>query len=337
MKEGAKALLGLLLAVLLLAWVFRDTDPRELRRALAGASLGMLALGGMLNLGHNVFRVWRWGALLAPVRRDMPFRPMFAAVIVGYLTTWLVPGRLGEIVRPALLSARENVPLGPCLGTVVTDRILDGMTIVFLFAVGTLVTQLPGDAAPHVDAIRASALLLTVGIAVVLAALVAASTAKERLSAWLAGRSRAIRWLGRTVLSVARGTEAMRRPALLLRIVALSVAAWLTIALGTWIGIVAAGVDVPFGAVLILLPVLALGVALPTPGGAGGYHAAMVFGLTRIFDAPRDLAVAAGILMHLAVTLPVIVLGLLLLRTERIAWGDMMAAARQVRGLGSTS
>jgi uncharacterized protein (TIRG00374 family) len=336
MKEGAKALLGLLLAVLLLAWVFRDTDPRQLRLALAGASIGMLILGGMLNLSHNVFRVWRWRALLAPVREGIPFRPLFAAVVVGYLTTWLVPGRLGELVRPALLSAREDVPLGPALGTVVSDRILDGMAIVLLFAVGTLVTQLPGEAAPHVAAIRVSALLLTGGMTVALAALVAASTARERLSAWLAGRSRAVRWAGRTALSVARGTEAMRRPALLLRIAALSIAAWLTIALGTWIGIVAAGAAVPFGAVLILLPVLALGVALPTPGGAGGYHAAMVFGLTRMFDVPRDVAVAAGILMHLAVTVPVIVLGLALLRTERIAWGDMMAAARQVRELGAS-
>ena len=31
-----------------------------------------------------------------------------------------------------------------------------------------------------------------------------------------------------------------------------------------------------------------------------------------------------------------IVLGLLLLRTERIAWGDKMAAARQVRELGAS-
>jgi len=336
MKEGAKALAGIVLAILLLWWVLRDTDPQQLRRAIAGASLGMLILGGVLNLGHNVFRVWRWRALLAPVREGLPFRPLFAAVVVGYLTTWLVPGRLGELVRPALLSARENVPLGPCLGTVLSDRLLDGMTIVLLFAAGTLVTRLPGDAAPHVAAIRASALLLTGVMAGALAVLVAAASARERLSAWLARRSGSIRWIGRSVLSVSQGTEAMRSPALLVRIVALSVASWLTIALGTWIGIAAAGVSVPFGAVLILLPLLALGVALPTPGGAGGYHAAMVFGLTKIFEVPRDLAVAAGILMHLAVTVPVIVLGLLLLRTERIAWGDLIAAARQVRALGAS-
>lgn len=336
MKDAAKALLGLLLAVLLLWWVLRDQDLHDVGRKIAAASIGMLILGGLLNLGHNVFRVWRWRVLLEPVREGIPFRPLFAAVIVGYLTTWVVPGRLGELVRPALLSAREDLPLGPCLGTIVSDRLLDGATIVLLFAVGTLVTQLPGSAAPHLTAIRTSAFLMTGGIVLALAALVAASTARVRLSAWLEGRSRAIRWIGRTVLSVSQGAEAMRRPGLLAKVAAHSVAAWLTIALGTWIGILAAGVAVPFGAVLILLPLLALGVAVPTPGGAGGYHAAMVFGLTSLFEVPKDDAVAAGILMHLAVTVPVILLGLLLLRTERIAWGDMVAAARQVRALGAS-
>ena len=154
MKFPWRGAIGLALTVFLLWWVFRDTDPKQVGRALAGASIGMLILGGLLNLGHNVFRVWRWKALLEPVREGVSFRPLFAAVIVGYLTTWLVPGRLGEVVRPALLSARENVPLGPSLGTVVSDRILDGMTIVLLFAVGTLATQLPGGAAPHVAGIR---------------------------------------------------------------------------------------------------------------------------------------------------------------------------------------
>src|SRR5262245_54924364 len=122
MKEAAKAVLGLLLAVVLLWWVFRDTDLHQVRMDLARASLPLLVVAALVNLSHNVFRVWRWRALLAPVRPDLPFRPLFAAVIVGYMTTWIVPGRLGELVRPALVSSREGVPLGPCLGTIVSDR-----------------------------------------------------------------------------------------------------------------------------------------------------------------------------------------------------------------------
>jgi uncharacterized protein (TIRG00374 family) len=240
-------------------------------------------------------------------------------------------------VRPALLSAREEIPLGPCLGTVFSDRLLDGAAIVLLFATGTFLVPPQGDAAEHLTVIRNSALLLMALVAIPLVALVAASTARTWLSRRVEERSGVVRWTGRIFLALAHGTEALRRPSLFLKIAMHSLLAWLTIALGTWLGVRASGANVPFAAILVLLPLLALGVALPTPGGAGGYHAAMAFGLHRLFGVPSEIAVGAGILMHLAVTLPIVALGVILLRVDRIAWRDLLAAARQLRSLGGSS
>ena len=55
--------------------------------------------------------------------------------------------------------------------------------------------------------------------------------------------------------------------------------AWLAIALGLWIGVRACGAQIPFGAMLIILPATALGIALPTPGGLGGFNVALATGL----------------------------------------------------------
>lgn len=336
MKQGAKYLGGFLLAAILLWLVLRGKNPAAIWAALGQASLLGLLLGAIVNLAHNLFRATRWRLILTPVRPRIPFRPLFSAVIIGYLTTWTVPGRLGELVRPALLAAREKLPLGPCLGSVLTDRLLDGAAIVFLFAAGTWLLPLEGEASEHAAQMRAATLVLLALVGVTLAVLVAASTARSGLGSWLEARtSGPLRWVGRTALSLVDGAEALRRPALLGPIVAQSVLAWLTIALGTWLGVRAAGAEVPFAAILILLPPLALGVALPTPGGAGGYHAAMSLGLIHLFGVPEAVAVSAGILMHLAVTVPVIVLGLILLKVDRLSWRDLLVAARQVRTLGA--
>jgi uncharacterized membrane protein YbhN (UPF0104 family) len=83
----------------------------------------------------------------------------------------------------------------------------------------------------------------------------------------------------------------------------------------------------------MLLP-LALGVAIPTPGGVGGYHAAMKWGLTAFFGVDPATAAGAGILMHLAIILPVLTLGPILLSTEKVSWADMVAAAKQVKSMG---
>jgi uncharacterized membrane protein YbhN (UPF0104 family) len=121
---------------------------------------------------------------------------------------------------------------------------------------------------------------------------------------------------------------------LLIRIVVLSLLAWLTIALATWIGVRSVGADISFPAMLVILPMLALGVAVPTPGGAGSYHGAMKLGL-MLFGVGEAVAVSAGILMHLVITIPVILLGVVLIWTEGLSWNDIVSAARQLRQLGS--
>jgi len=334
MKDGLKYVGGVVLAVVLLWIVLRDVDPRQVWVAVKQASVVGLLVSAVLNIGHNVFRVWRWQALLQPVRRGLHFRPMFVAVIIGYMTSWVIPGRLGEVVRPTLLSAREKVPLGPCLGSVVTDRLMDGVAIVVLFVAGIWFAPLTGDAARHVGAIRGFSIAFIGFLGVFIGALMVASSARGPLARWVERRGKMIRWMGRTFLSIADGVRALREPRLLARIAAHSLLAWLTIGLGTWLGVRAVGADIPFGAMLVMLPMIALGVAVPTPGGAGSYHAAMAFGL-MLYQVDEVVAVSSGILMHLVITVPVILLGVVFIWTEKISWKDVIAAARRLRELGA--
>ncbi|MHC4430076.1 MAG: lysylphosphatidylglycerol synthase domain-containing protein, partial [Planctomycetota bacterium] len=120
------------------------------------------------------------------------------------------------------------------------------------------------------------------------------------------------------------------------RIALYTLLAWLLIAASTWIGIRACGVQISFGSTLIILPLLVLGIALPTPGGAGGYHAAMRVGLIQLFGVAEPAAVGAGLLVHAAVVLPVILLGVLILIVDRIPIQDLVEAVRQVRLLGAS-
>jgi uncharacterized protein (TIRG00374 family) len=334
MKDGVKFLAGLGLAVLLLWLVLRGVDSTTVWESVKKASFMGLAVAAILTIGHNVFRVWRWQALLDPVRRGIAFRPMFVAVILGYMTTWIIPGRLGELVRPTLLSARERLPLGPCLGSVLADRLLDGGALVVLFVAGLWLSPPQGEAAEFVAVVRNASLAFVGAMAAFIAVLLTASAYQEPLARWIERRRGAARWVGRLFLSFSAGVAALRSPRLLIRIVVLSLLAWLTIALATWIGVRSVGAEISFPAMLVILPMLALGVAVPTPGGAGSYHGAMKLGL-MLFGVGEAVAVSAGILMHLVITIPVILLGVVLIWTEGLSWNDIVSAARQLRQLGS--
>ncbi|HXV78020.1 MAG TPA: lysylphosphatidylglycerol synthase transmembrane domain-containing protein [Candidatus Polarisedimenticolaceae bacterium] len=334
MRDLAKYAAGIVLAVALLAWVVRDADLGAVWQQLREASLPLIALCVVLNTGHNVFRAWRWRALLAPFRTAVPFRPMFVAIIVGYMTSWIVPGRLGELVRPMLLSARENVPLGPSLGSVVADRMMDALAVVALFAVGAWATPLEGRAAEYAPLIRTGALTIAGVVVGVVVAMMLASRSSGRLDRWLDGKPRLLRWAGRSLVAVASGVEALRSPRLLAVVSIQSLFAWVTIALATWCGILASGVDIGLGPVLVITPLLVLGVAVPTPGGAGSYHGAMKVGL-MLFGVPDVQAISAGFLMHLVIVVPTVVLGMLLIWVEGLSLRDLVASASQLRRLGS--
>jgi uncharacterized membrane protein YbhN (UPF0104 family) len=130
--------------------------------------------------------------------------------------------------------------------------------------------------------------------------------------------------------------SALRSPRLLARIVLHSLLAWLTICVATWLGVRSSGADIPFSAVLFIMPLLVLGVAVPTPGGAGSYHGLMKVGL-MLFGVSEVAAVSAGLMVHLTITVPVILVGMILLWTEGISWRDLVRGARQFKDLGAST
>ena len=146
---------------------------------------------------------------------------------------------------------------------------------------------------------------------------------------------KAIRWIGRSMIAISSGVRALRSPRLAIQLAVYSLLAWLTITAATWAGVRAAGADVSFGAILVIQPLLVLGVAVPTPGGAGSYHGAMKLGL-MLFGVAQVQAVSAALLMHFLIVVPVIVLGTVLLWTDGISWKDLVSSAAQLRRLGSS-
>ena len=63
----------------------------------------------------------------------------------------------------------------------------------------------------------------------------------------------------------------------------------------------------------VIVVLIAVGVAVPTPAGVGGYHAAYQLGVTGLYGASDTAAVGAGLVAHVLSFLPVTVIGLVLM------------------------
>jgi uncharacterized membrane protein YbhN (UPF0104 family) len=108
----------------------------------------------------------------------------------------------------------------------------------------------------------------------------------------------------------AEGFGVLRRPERLLASLGWSLVMWLVICAETWLVAQAFHIEMSFAGSWLILALLVVGVAVPTPAGVGGFHEAFRLGATAFFGADNDAAVGAAIVLHAASYVPITALGL---------------------------
>jgi len=267
-----------------------------------------------LNL---VIRALRWQFLLEPLGTTA-FGNVFRATAVGFAATSLLPARAGEVIRPYFLARHERMSATGAFATIIVERLLDTITVlillasyVFIFGRELALTNPLGFRA--IKWAGASAGAVAVAALAVLFAL-AKDPARlgrtiERLSHVVPSAVAAL--LAKVAEKFAIGLGAMRQPGRLFAALVWSFPLWLSICFGIWSVALAFRLAIPFTGSFLLMAILVLGVAVPTPGAVGGFHEAFRLGATTFFGAPETAAVGAAIVLWLFSIGPALILGLI--------------------------
>jgi len=325
--QRGRLLVGALLAAVLLALFFRGMDWEALGRALRQARLAPLLGLVALTVAIYAVRAWRWGLLMAPLGR-VRFADLFSATFVGFASGLLIP-RAQEIMRPWLVSRRYPIPISAGFATVILERLVDLITVLVLFGLYLFVLPAPAMqvAGPRMEAIKVAGAVTALGAGLVLVLLLALHSRPDPvIAAFERLLVRAPRWLsgplGRAVRAFTEGLAVLRAPASHLAwIAALSFVLWLLIAFGFHLNHAAFSLSLPFPTTFLLIAFLVVGVAIPTPGMVGGFHAFYLLALHDVYGVDRATAAAAGITAHAFTNLPILVLGLALLGREGLSLG----------------
>jgi hypothetical protein len=124
-----------------------------------------------------------------------------------------------------------------------------------------------------------------------------------------------------------QGLAVMRQPRRLLVSFALSIPLWMSIAAGIWLTSLAFHITFPFVGSFLVMTILVVGVAMPTPGAVGGFHAAYQIAVHSFFGVPDDRAVGAAIVLHAVSFVPVTLLGLYFMAREGLSLSRAQALA----------
>jgi glycosyltransferase 2 family protein len=291
-----------------------------------------IALSIAMTVGTMVIRAARWQYLLAPIGHAR-FRSAFRTTMIGFAASTIFPARAGEIIRPYLLARQEGLNGTATFATVVVERLLDGATVVMFLAAYALLfahDMPPGNELYR--AVRIGGLAVGAGTLIILGLMFFAAKDPQAIGRWafklehlLPGRF--THMLAELLQRFAEGLAVVRAPMRLLTALALSIPLWLSIAVGIWTVTMAFHIDMDFTGSFLLLSMLVVGVAVPTPGGVGAFEAAARVGLTSFFSVPNDRAVGAALILHATSVLPTLVLGFLFLIQDGLDFGAMQKLA----------
>lgn len=285
-------------------------------------SLGLTALTFLV-------RAERWQYLLGPLGPTR-FSVVFRTTVIGFGASAVLPARAGEVIRPYLLARREGLSATAAFATILVERILDLVAVLILLAAFLLWFD-PGlesrDSAVF-SAIRFGGLVMAPVALGALAVMFFMAGHPERLHAWLLKAeavlpARLAAMIASFAKTFAEGFAVVRQLRRLVAALAWSIVVWLLIAAGIWAVAVAFGIAMPFTGAWLMLAPLVVGVAVPTPGGVGGFHEAFRIGATAFFAADNDTAVGAAIVLHAISVGPVTIAGLLFMVQDGLTLGDM--------------
>ena len=328
MRIDWKTVVGLGVTAVLFWWLFRNEDPAEIWASVRGANFGLLALAVTIATVGFLVRAIRWRYYLEPVQPDSPLRSRFESVCIGFMCNNLLAARVGEFVRAFAYSRMEPVTTTRALGTLVVERVLDGVAILILFFAATVHPSFPADGLPALVVTATRTVSVSLAVLVVIAGLmVAFPDAGLSVFGSMVRRLLPSRWAERT-LHVAEGfvhgLEALKSPRLLFWGLAWSLGFWLFQSLSFWVGLRAFDIDLPFMAAAFMNGTIAFWVAFPAaPGFFGTFHAGAKVALVDVYGVAAAPALGFAFGWHLGSFFPVTLLGLWYARKLGLSFADM--------------
>jgi hypothetical protein len=295
-------------SAVLLYFAARGVDWGMAAAALAGAHyIYVLPMVGTV-VWTLYIRAQRWRLLLRPLGSPA-MANLVSATNLGFMANMLLPLRIGEVIRPVLLSRKENKPLGGILATIVLERVFDLLTVVMLFGIAATTVGLSPRISQWGYRLCAMGVVMAAGVIFV--------RWQEALALRLLRLvlrplpERLAQPIEQFFTGFVQALEILDSPLTFLQLVGWSVYLWIAIGSTFTCGILAFELPVPLflGSVLVTA-ITAIAVSAPS---APGYIGAFQLGCTLalgIFGVAESNAFAFSIVVHLTQFVGVIGAGL---------------------------
>ncbi len=336
--------LGITLTSLFLVLFAYRLDLGDMARVFREANYLYLVPGAGCYFVALWLRTLRWKVILLPLE-GLPVPRLWPILIIGYAANNLLPIRLGELIRAYFLGTASGVSKSAGLATIVVERVFDGLALLLLVVLVSPLFSLVGLFQELGERVHVPWLVLTLGLSIpffTLSALFILLAVLPNL--WERTATRALAFLPvrfrmparEVVLNFLAGLSALRRPRLLIIILALSLPVWLAEAAMYFVIALGFGIQDSFdhwglmvGAMVLGLATSNLGTAIPSSSGGVGPFEFFLSETFQIIGVQAAAASAFAITVHVTLMAPVTSLGLVYLWTRHMSLLRLARASRE--------
>ena len=324
--------LSIALGVLFTWLAMREVDFSKVGEYLGTVDYWLVIPYLAIALVIHLVRTWRWGMLLAPVAH-VPFRRMLAVSSVGFMAIVLLPFRMGEFVRPYLVTERGKISFSAAFGTCVVERVIDGLLFCGMLFVALALVDVPVPSGVVTSGYVA--LSFWGGLLAVLVLALWKRDASLRFWRRALGlvSQRLAEKLTGMLAAFIDGLHALREVRRIAGVVGLSVVYWLLSGISTWVLLQAFHFDLPLTAAFVLIGILVIGIMVPGgPGFAGPFEVAVYVALVQLFGLGLDENASFTIVYHGLMFTFQLVVGVIFLFSSHVSFFKVVSDSGRAAG-----
>ncbi|HZY09752.1 MAG TPA: lysylphosphatidylglycerol synthase transmembrane domain-containing protein [Bacteroidota bacterium] len=330
LKTAFKYIVGIVLMVLFLYFAFDDTDFGHLWYILSHANYWWaLAMFPVLLLSHMV-RAWRWEYLLRPVKKELRYRNLFSAMMVGYMMNNVLP-RAGELVRPYAIGKLEGVSRTTAFGTVLIERMFDIFSFMIVIALIPFAYTGPlTQVFPWLEDVGIWITLITISLLGIFSFLMFRRDIVMKFLNYFTRHAslRTAKFAEHITHSFLDGFLFIKEPRNYFLIALLSAIIWILYIIMMYLPFYAFNLterySLDLGSAIVVQAISSIGYLMPTPGAIGPYHYFTIQTLTKLYGVNEDVARSYATITHAIGYIGITVIGLYYFLRDKLHMTEVM-------------
>lgn len=303
-----KILLPIILGATLIYFAFKNVDFNEFWDNLGKVNFNWVIVSLLMSVIPYIARAYRWNLLISALGYKTKLYPTTLAIVIGYFANVALP-RAGEVLRCGFLQRKSKVPFTVSVGTVITERIIDMLTLLFLLVVAILLEYdvLLSFLSPYLDNAGFAGIYWILGI------LFIAGCAGIAVF-WVLIRQGKFPKLQQLVRELLQGILAITKIKNLPGFLLATAVMWVVYFLMSYVIVFSleSTSHLSLEAGLLLLVTGGIAIALPVQSGFGTYHA-LISSLLLIYGIPEVTGLFLATLLHTSQIIAITILGALAL------------------------